>query len=158
MRHATQAVGGGVGERPTATLSRGSKGKTVGRGQRKREVKAAIPVDLAELVQSQANEHGMSVMAYVRVVSLVGLDDERVIRAMSPYYRRGYCVRDHAYFGTGADIDALIPEGDDVVRVSIRYWADEYERVAYLAYALGCSVSQAQTVLLAEAMRMGVRV
>ncbi|MCL6597703.1 MAG: hypothetical protein K6T81_03070 [Alicyclobacillus macrosporangiidus] len=97
-------------------------------------------------------------MAYVRAVSLAGLDNERVIRAMSPFYRRGYCTGNRAYFGTGGDIDALIPEGDDVVRVATRYTPDEFEKIAYLAYALGCSVSQAQSILLAESVRLRVTV
>ncbi|MCL6600672.1 MAG: hypothetical protein K6T81_18360 [Alicyclobacillus macrosporangiidus] len=160
MRRATQPVGG-VGERPGATVSLEGARKTEAEAQqkgRRREVKAAIPADLHELVQAAANAHGMSLMAYVRSLSLAALDDERVIRALQPYFKRGYCVGDHAYFGNGsAATEALLPEGDGTVRVSVRYSAEEHERIAYLAFCLDCSVAQAQAILLAEAVRLGVK-
>lgn len=160
MRRATQSVSG-VGECDNATVSPAQRQRAAGETQkgRRREVKAAIPADLHELVQAAADARGMSVMAYVRQLSLAALGEERVIRALQPYFKRGYCTGDRAFFGNGSAMtEALLPEGDGTVRVSVRYALDEHERIAYLAYCLDCSVAQAQAILLAEAVRLEVRV
>jgi hypothetical protein len=130
------------------------------RRDKKREIKATLPRRTRSVLEQRAAVAGLSPMAYAARLSLAALDNETVIRALSPYFRRGYCRGSRAWIGRviAPSLEPLLPEGDDVTRFAVKFAPEDHLQIGEVAYALSCSLSQALTILLSEALLQGVEV
>jgi hypothetical protein len=131
--------------------------------QRKKEIKASLPRDLRDKLEGLAQDCGLSPMAYAVRLTVAALQDERVIRGLSPWFRRGYVPRyapNTVMLGRidGPEIEPLLPTGGDVTRFPVKLPPEDYMAVGDVAHSLSCSLAQALTVLLSEAIRLGVRI
>jgi hypothetical protein len=130
------------------------------RADKKREIKATLPRQVRDVLEQRAAVAGLSPMAYAARLALAALDNETVIRALSPYFKRGYCRGSRAWIGRviTPSLEPLLPEGGDVTRFPVKFLPEDHLQIGEVAYALSCSLSQALTILLSEALLQGVEV
>lgn len=133
------------------------------RKDKKKEVKANLPRPVRDLLTRRAEEHSLAPSAYAAKLTSNALRTETVIRGFAPYFRRGYVplyARHSVVMGRviGPDLEPLMPDGGGVTRFPVKFLPEDYLHVGELAYALSCSLSQALTIVLSEALLQGVTI
>lgn len=131
------------------------------RRDKKKEIKANLPRGLRDTLEKYARDCGMSPMSYAAGLTMAAINDERIIRSLAPWFKRGYVPRYAPYsvmmgHVIGPDLEPLLPEGDGVTRFPVKLPQEDHLAVGEVAYSLSCSLSQALTILLSEALRQGV--
>lgn len=133
------------------------------RADKKKEIKAPLPADLREVLGVRARAAGLSPMAYCCRLAVAAVHSEKVIRALAPYFKRGYIPRyapHTAMMGRviAPSLEALLPEGLNFSRMPVKLYADEHLAVCEVSYALATSHSKALSVLLSEALIQQVEI
>lgn len=122
-------------------------------------VKATLPLSMIDVLTKKANEAGYGGPSpYAVQLCINAMMHERTIRAFTPYFRRGYVPRwDKSRVMLGHVIapkmDALLPDGGEPTkRFPLKFLPDDYLALGELAYAFNCSIAQAATILVTEAL------
>ncbi len=128
------------------------------RRDKKKEIKANLPRWLRDKLEECAMDCDMSPMAYAAHLAMAALQSENIIRGLAPWFKRGYVpsyapntvIMGHI---VAPDLEPLLPDGEDVTRFPVKLPQEDHLAVGEVAYSLSCSLSQALTILLTEALR-----
>lgn len=132
------------------------------RKDKKKEVKCPLSREMYAHLSQRADAHGLPMMTYLSRLAMTAIGTETTIRALSPYFRRGYIPRfavNVAMLGrvVSPSLDALLPEQSvSYKRQSVKFSPDEHLAICEIAFSLSCPVSRALCILLNECILQGV--
>lgn len=130
----------------------------------KRLVRCPMSPDAMKKIEREAERLGLRTGPYCVKLAMAAIDNEKVIRGLSPYFRHGYVFNNQIFMGNARGtekgaLDALMPERLTDQRLPVKFndTEDEFGRLHYLAGALETSWSRALTLLVLEAQLHGIQ-
>lgn len=135
-------------------MSVGQGGTRRQRSDKKRQCAPTISVVLKDTIHRLSYITDTPVKDVGEAVCISGLKSRKVIEHMSQHFRREIRLGNTLYMGdpNRPSMQRKVAVGK-TERVSIRFIADDYERIATLAYALDVSPTRAVALLLDAAIR-----
>lgn len=133
------------------------------RKDKKKEIKASLPRDTRDLLEVRAAALNLSPMSYAEKLALSGLHNEKVIRAFSPYFKRGYVPLfspDSVLIGhvIAPNLSDLLSDGNDITRFPVKFQTDDHLLIGELAFSFASSLSQTLAVLLSESLLQNITI
>ena len=118
------------------------------RSDKKREVQPTVGIELKDMIYRLSYVTRTPVKDICEFMCVYLMNDEKVINALSVYFRRDIRIGSTLFRGSLDNVSITKRFNKYTERITVRFKQKDYERISMLSYALDCSVSRVVSLLL----------
>lgn len=129
--------------------------------EKKKDAPFLISESIDVQLRNLSKHWNLSLQATAHDVIMDAISDSDIILKLAPYFKKGFCIGDSAYFMGHAktgNYKVLLGNMNNPKRVHVKLPYDEWKVVSSLEDALGCPLAHACALLVTLGLERGVKV